>query len=181
MKRINLLKKISKMISSTSQDPEKVVHDRLLQASDDGSQSSHSEDEHDPPHRSKNSKRQSLKKHMKIITKLVLICFAVWALINTAIARSNKPVSCSCGGTTVAEAIRRGCKFTPLAIAWLPPHCLDIELADEFDRIGSGGKWEYWGILNGTTHLTREEVSMLADTQGAVFYTTTKWHIMHCM
>ena len=175
------------MISPTSQGPEKVVYDQLLQASDDGSQSSHSEDEHDP-HRPKNSKRQSLKKYMKIITKIVLICFAVWGLINTgrssiniSIARSNKPVSCSCGGTTVAEAIRRGCKFTPLAIAWLPPHCLDMELADEFDRIGPGGKWEYWGDLNGTIPLTREEVSMLADTEGAVFYTTTEWHIMHCM
>lgn len=90
-------------------------------------------------------------------------------------------MSCSCGGTTVAEAVARGCKFTPLAIAWLPPQCLDEELADEFDRAAPGDGWEYWADLNATIPLNREEVGMLADTKGAVFYTTQEWHVMHCM
>jgi hypothetical protein len=38
------------------------------------------------------------------------------------------------GGTTIAEALYRGCVFTPLAFGWLPPHCLDKELAEEFDK-----------------------------------------------
>ncbi len=99
----------------------------------------------------------------------------------SALKPAAPPVSCSCGGTTVAEALARGCKFTPLAIAWLPPQCLDEELADEFDRAGPVGGWPYWADVNGTIPLTREEVGRLADTRGAVFYTSQDWHVMHCM
>ena len=90
--------------------------------------------------------------------------------------------SCSCGGTAVAEAQRRGCLFSPLAIAWLPPHCIDAELSDEFDRQGPGpnGEWDYWSDANKTKRLTREEVGMLADADG-VFYATQEWHVVHCL
>ncbi|KAH9900071.1 hypothetical protein F4778DRAFT_154258 [Xylariomycetidae sp. FL2044] len=91
--------------------------------------------------------------------------------------------SCSCGGTTVAEARRRGCIFTPLAIAWLPPHCVDVDLAAEFDRQGPGpdGAWDYWSDVNQTRRLSREEVGMLADKDGGVFYATQDWHVVHCV
>jgi cation diffusion facilitator CzcD-associated flavoprotein CzcO len=58
---------------------------------------------------------------------------------------------------------------------------LDEELADEFDRAGPVGGWPYWADVNGTIPLTREEVGRLADTRGAVFYTSQDWHVMHCM
>lgn len=185
--RVDLMQKIRKMLPLTkSQDPEKMAYDQLLQGSDDGSRSSHSDDEMVPPHRRPSSKHQSVKKYTSIITKMILVCFAFWGVlnigrrtINISIARSGTR-SCSCGGTTVAEAIRRGCKFTPLAISWLPDHCLDMELAEEFDAIAPGGQWEYWADLNGTIPMTRDEISMLADTRGAVFYTTQEWHVMHC-
>lgn len=176
------------MLPSTNHDPEKVVYDQLLQASDDGSQSLNSDDEHHFVNRPANPKIQLFKRLMTITAKIFLVCFAAWGIIDIgrrtidiSIARPNETVSCSCGGTTVAEAISRGCKFTPLAIAWLPAHCLDMELAEEFDRAGPGGEWEYWADLNGTIPMTREEISILADTEGAVFYTTQEWHVMHCM
>ncbi|KAI0172805.1 hypothetical protein GGR52DRAFT_591304 [Hypoxylon sp. FL1284] len=126
---------------------------------------------------------------------LALLC--VWGLVsifNTIadhIAQSRQPgerfapslsPSCSCGGTTVAEAERRGCIFTPLAIAWLPPHCVDTELADDFDKQGPGphGEWDYWSDMNMTRRLTREEVGYLADVNG-VFYATQEWHVTHCV
>ena len=90
--------------------------------------------------------------------------------------------SCSCGGTTVAEAKARGCIFTPLAIAWLPPHCIDMELSDEFDTMGPGpnGEWDYWVDANKTRQMTRAEIGELADHDG-VFYATQEWHVMHCV
>ncbi|KAI1400646.1 hypothetical protein F4819DRAFT_460702 [Hypoxylon fuscum] len=72
--------------------------------------------------------------------RIVIILLSIWGVIslyNTTayyISQSYQPTerfapslypSCSCGGTTVAEAKRRGCIFTPLAISWLPPHCVD--------------------------------------------------------
>ena len=117
----------------------------------------------------------------------VLAVLTTWAVISTIIfirtspPRDPQSLSCSCGGTTVAEAIRRGCIFTPLAIAWLPPHCIDFELSDEFDVGGPGpnGEWEYWANVNRTVPLSREEMGLLADVDG-VFYTTQDWHITHC-
>lgn len=137
-------------------------------------------------YRAKTSPRP-LNRFLAILSKSLVLLFAAtglvlftrWSIIS--LQPKKGPVSCSCGGTTVAEAISRGCKFTPLAIAWLPPQCLDEELADEFDRAGPGGHWEYWADWNATIPLNREEVGLLADTEGAVFYTTQEWHVMHCM
>ena len=112
------------------------------------------------------------------------LCSTVWKFMHSPsekFAPSLYP-SCSCGGTTTEEAKARGCIFTPLAISWLPPHCVDMELSDEFDKLGPGpnGEWDYWADLNKTQRLTREEVGALADYDG-VFYTTQEWHVMHCL
>jgi hypothetical protein len=122
------------------------------------------------------------------VAKVALVFLACWGVANLGRKTfdiSFAPVnrSCSCGGTTVAEAKARGCRFTPLAIAWLPPHCIDMELANEFDKTGPGpnGEWQYFADPNGTIPMTREEVSLLADDKHAVFYTTQEWHIRHCV
>ncbi|KAI1077544.1 hypothetical protein F5B20DRAFT_551861 [Whalleya microplaca] len=129
--------------------------------------------------------------------RIVLVLLSAWGVIslyNTAahyVAQSHNPSerfaapvypSCSCGGMTVAEAKRRGCVFTPLSISWLPPHCVDMELSDDFDKQGPGpnGEWDYWSDVNKTRRLTREEVGELADHNG-MFYATHDWHLMHCV
>lgn len=66
--------------------------------------------------------RRSINYFFITSSKIFLVLFALWGLYNAGrwSARSiwpRKPVSCSCGGTTVAEAKLRGCVFTPLAIA----------------------------------------------------------------
>jgi hypothetical protein len=57
-----------------------------------------------------------------IFGKTILVLLAAWGVFNVGRYSVHrlwpaKPVSCSCGGTTVAEAKSRGCIFTPLAIA----------------------------------------------------------------
>ncbi|KAL7621505.1 hypothetical protein AAE478_008829 [Parahypoxylon ruwenzoriense] len=144
------------------------------------------------------SRKQSTFRYItSICGRIVLVLLSAWGVVSLFIsaadyiAKSHNPSerfaaptypSCSCGGTTVAEAKRRGCIFTPLAIAWLPSHCVDIELANDFDKQGPGpnGEWDYWSDINMTRRLTREEVGNLAD-YGGVFYATQDWHLMHCV
>jgi hypothetical protein len=171
---------------STSQDQDASQH-KLLEAQAQEYQRDIEEEEHDAPgtHRQRGT-ADYVVTLIRYLGKVIIITLMIWGIVNlgrrtfnVSIARSGPPPSCSCGGTTTAEAIRRGCVFTPLAIAWLPPHCLDMELSAEFDEAGPGGKWEYWKDANGTIAMTREEMALLPDTDG-VFYTSQDWHIKHC-
>jgi hypothetical protein len=56
-----------------------------------------------------------------------------------------------------------------------------MELANQFDKAGPNGTCEYWAEPNATIPMSRDEVSVLADTEGAVFYTTQEWHVTHCV
>lgn len=66
-----------------------------------------------------------------------------------------------------------------MAAGWLPKHCRDDELEEQFDRAGPGGGWPYFADKNGTELLTKSELGSLADS-GQEFYTTMEWHIKHC-
>jgi len=77
-------------------------------------------------------KKKSLSYYLKLLAKGVLIALAFYGLFSIGrlvsdTFKSHEPVSCSCGGTTSAEARSRGCVFSPLALSWLPPQCLDQE------------------------------------------------------
>ncbi|KIM98238.1 hypothetical protein OIDMADRAFT_128271 [Oidiodendron maius Zn] len=167
--------------SSHTQSQEDKADYSLLHESSDGCRSSENGvDTENFPKAKNNIYRYSI-----LLAKGIFISLAFWGFCILARSTSSKfrrPVSCSCGGTTVAEALSRGCVFTPLALGWLPPQCLDLELSDDFDKQGplAGGEWPYWADLNGTTRLTREEMGLLAEV-GGVFYTTQEWHVMHCM
>jgi len=176
--------------SSTALADEKLHYSHLLQASEDGSQSTHSLEDTDTHYLPlQATKHRTLKRFSTLLLLLTLSSLAVFGLLNIGSRQISLSVttlkpkarSCNCGGTTVAEAKRRGCIFTPMAIAWLPPHCIDMELSDAFDAAGPGGKWEYWYDINATIPMTREQMGMLADDFGSVMYTTQEWHIMHCM
>jgi hypothetical protein len=87
---------------------------------------------------------------------------------------------CYCG-TSVVEAITRGCIYDELAITWLPPDCRDTELTDEFSRSGPepNGTWPYYADEAGLIPLGLSEVSLYADNTKH-FYATYEWHIVHC-
>lgn len=130
-------------------------------------------------------KTNPIRRILRITGLLLLSALAVWGTTNIyqrVTYIDPQSLSCSCGGTTTEEAIRRGCIFTPLAIAWLPPHCIDMELSDEFDRSGDGpdGKWEYWADAHRGRALNRTEVGLLANSETGYFYSTQNWHITHC-
>ncbi|TAQ84340.1 hypothetical protein B7494_g7348 [Chlorociboria aeruginascens] len=185
MKQVTMkgIKWYNKLAAQTQEDTSESKTDySLLRESSDGSESLDAE--RAIPQGPK-SKQSVVRNYAVLLGKVFFITLAVWGICNfgrSTASKFRKPVSCSCGGTTVAEAQRRGCVFTPLALGWLPPQCLDMELSDEFDKLGHlpGGEWPYWADLNGTTPITREEMGMLADVDG-LFYTTQEWHIMHCM
>jgi len=135
-------------------------------------------------------KKHAFPYYLRLLARGLLITLAFWGTLSVGKIvfeklRSHKPVSCSCGGTTVAEAKSRGCVFSPLALSWLPPQCLDKELSDDFDLQGPlpGGAWPYWADHNATIPITREQMGELADIpeKKGVFYTTQGWHVTHCM
>ncbi|KAJ6779868.1 hypothetical protein PWT90_00865 [Aphanocladium album] len=89
---------------------------------------------------------------------------------------------CNCGDS-VEQAVELHCKYDSLAAAWLPPHCRDDELTAEFDTFGDGpnGTWQYWADVQHTRELAVKELGALADLpRGGPFYTTHRWHLMHC-
>jgi hypothetical protein len=77
-------------------------------------------------------KKRPISYYLRLIPRGLLITLAFWGILSIGKIvvdklRPHKSVSCSCGGTTVAEAKSRGCVFSPLALSWLPPQCLDKE------------------------------------------------------
>ncbi|OJJ73131.1 hypothetical protein ASPBRDRAFT_53362 [Aspergillus brasiliensis CBS 101740] len=89
---------------------------------------------------------------------------------------------CDCGAS-VAEAISRDCKFDGLAMAWLPPHCRDDELAAEFNTVGDGpnGTWIYYSDSERTIPMDVSEVAALADEPTALVHMSVQWHTLHCI
>ena len=134
-----------------------------------------------------NSRSRLLKRTFQLVVKAILLTLAFSGLVSISnhILLSLRPkpsASCSCG-KSVAEAIARGCKLDPSAPAWLPEHCRDDDLIEEWNRSGPGpgGSWPYYTDRYGNVTLTLEELGRLADAPVPIFYMTQEWHIMHCV
>ncbi|KAE9373172.1 hypothetical protein N431DRAFT_289195, partial [Stipitochalara longipes BDJ] len=83
------------------------------------------------------------------------------------------PLPC---GNSPSEALSRGCHFDIIATAWLPPKCIDVELASEFAALHP---WQYFSNRNGTDPFPND-----ADTLGmqtGPIWTTDRWHAAHCL
>jgi hypothetical protein len=121
---------------------------------------------------------------LSILTKVILALFAIWGLVDVAhrswIVVRHKEISCNCG-ESVQEAISRGCRYDSLAAAWLPDHCRDDELLEEFERSGPNpdGSWSYYADRDKNETMSLKDVSLLPNT-GGHFFTTHEWHIVHC-
>ncbi|KAG8166679.1 hypothetical protein KVR01_002368 [Diaporthe batatas] len=89
--------------------------------------------------------------------------------------------SCHCGSTT-AEARVLGCKYSPLASAWLPEHCRDDELELEFELLGDGpdGHWMYFADKARQVRLSLDEIAEFGNDPNATFHMSSEWHITHC-
>lgn len=122
---------------------------------------------------------------LNLSLKAVVVGLAVCGLIaliqaTVAFDTNTQEVDCNCG-SSVEEAISRGCKYDAMATSWLPPMCRDDELAYEFDHAGPGpnGEWGYYADIHGNVSYTLEEVAMLAvneKDEDRGFYTTHEWY-----
>ncbi|TDZ33330.1 hypothetical protein C8035_v011395 [Colletotrichum spinosum] len=77
-------------------------------------------------------------------------------------------------GHTPAEARFRGCIFSPVSFAWLPPSCIDAELDDE---IRAHPDWVLFADLNKTR--TKSEDEWAADESDT--WLTNRAHMLHCV
>jgi hypothetical protein len=120
---------------------------------------------------------------------VAMVAFSVYGVLDLSIKiygsvqNPNMGKSlCNCGNSTT-EALLLGCKFVPMAAAWLPRACRDDELSFEFDHAGPGpnNSWAYFADKPGTPELGLDEVALLADVPGALYFTTREWHIVHCV
>ncbi|KAG6047343.1 hypothetical protein E4U39_000539 [Claviceps sp. Clav50 group G5] len=88
---------------------------------------------------------------------------------------------CYCG-STLEEAHALHCEYVPMASAWLPPHCRDPAIEDEFDTLGPNpdGTWDYFADGNMSEPLSRGQVAELVRSDGR-YYTSWEWHVVHCL
>lgn len=139
--------------------------------------------------------RRRISEAVLLLSKVLIFALALFGLVSIPnlirspgnnFVRLFKPTVhvdphiCDCGAT-INEAVSLGCRFVPMAAAWLPPPCIDQELSDEFDAAGPGenGSWSYWSDAAQVQEITLMDVALLADS-GALFYTTWEWHVKHC-
>lgn len=99
------------------------------------------------------------------------------ALVTTAPSHS-----CDCG-KSVEEALYLGCKYDSLAAGWLPEHCRDDQLTDEFNRSGPGvnGSWTYWADRAHTQEISPEYIASMGGDPDFRFYSSGLWHAVHCI
>lgn len=138
--------------------------------------------------------RASLPTTFLYLTKTcILYSLAFWGVFNLITLPSPQldhaksthytdRTGCDCG-SSVAEAIARDCKFDGLAMAWLPPHCRDDELAAEFNTVGDGpnGTWLYYADRERTLPMDASDVAALADQPTALVHMSVQWHTLHCI
>ncbi|KAB8234229.1 hypothetical protein ETB97_001425 [Aspergillus alliaceus] len=129
------------------------------------------------------------------IRDTIVFLLALYGLLNLAtllwshlptLKRAHLPCSC---GQSPEEAITRGCKFDPFALAWLPDNCRDDELIREFEELGKAHNhsWEFYTWPNPERKLDLSQVSMMAQVVGvkhinrSAVTTTVDWHHTHCL
>lgn len=90
-------------------------------------------------------------------------------------SKSKDDTIATCGNT-IEEAKALNCTWDLLAMAWLPPACIDKALADEFR---TQGPWRYFADPDGIEELFEEELQYRVG-KGHEFYTSLKYHRTHC-
>ena len=145
--------------------------------------------------------RQSLKNYLSspwIICKdgllIISAMLGLAAFINSSIVagrqasfevdlpKSTPLGACNCGNS-VSEALDMGCMFDSLAVAWMPPRCIDQELLLEFQRSGDGpdGAWRYFSDKELRNEISLDQLANMADHKEHLWYSTPQWHITHCV
>ncbi|KAH8819349.1 hypothetical protein F5884DRAFT_825911 [Xylogone sp. PMI_703] len=139
----------------------------------------------------KHSIRERLvaSKPLNYLFKFAIVCLIVQGIVSSAYialrpVRSTRVPNddvCNCG-KSIAEALSRGCKYSQMAPAWLPPACTDDELDRKYATMGNGpnGGYHYWADFNRTKPLTADQVAQFGDTRD-YFFADSYWHFQHCL
>jgi hypothetical protein len=143
------------------------------------------EDEPDFPIKTSSRTGTGTKIVVFLLTAL-LTCLALMGAIDLVhrITNSKSPRSklpCYCG-SSVEEAQSLGCKYVPMASAYLPPHCRDDFLDAEFNRLGhnADGSWTYYADYARTTTTNLRTIATFGGSS-IRFYNDWEWHVMHCL
>lgn len=146
-----------------------------------------SEDEEHIPHPSR-SKSGIFKK--SAVFFLVTLCgflgvLGIFDLVlritPTKSYSSNSGPRCYCGNS-VEEAKSLGCAYVPLAAAWLPVHCRDEYLEEEFNLMGPNPdhSWPYYADYKRETAIDIDAMANQAGTENH-FFSEWEAHVVHCM
>jgi hypothetical protein len=135
-------------------------------------------------HRKLGQAKSSFGFAWSILLRLLAMCglFAILTLAYSEISVRIKrnPGDCDCG-KSIIEARRRGCEWDSMAGAWLPEHCRDPELTEQFKRSSPAGAWIYYADESKGVVLNETQVSRLAEADKHTYWVTLDWHVAHCL
>lgn len=131
----------------------------------------------------------------------IVTILATWGLVDILSHVSNRANGlfpsiepnidppCWCGSSD-EEAVALGCIYDHIAVDWLPTHCHDADLVDEFDASGPAppnGTWPYYRVTShgimGPQFAPLDETTTI-DTlarEGENYFATVEWHVAHCL
>lgn len=142
--------------------------------------------------------KPSHNRFLAAATRLVIIVLAIWGFLSLLVTLTHnikattsdidiyRPATfpkaynhCDCG-STITEALSKGCKYDSMGAAWLPEYCRDEELTATFEKSGTepDNSWPYYADSNGTQRISIEQIAALG--RGS-FYATRYWHVTHCL
>ncbi|KAK5992015.1 hypothetical protein PT974_05411 [Cladobotryum mycophilum] len=100
----------------------------------------------------------------------------LWSLDKSA-AWSSQITNC---GSTARDAVRRGCVFDPINIAWQLPACRDVNLIESFmdfyPRKGQDYIWDMYADADGHSRPLKQE----ATARKSVVYVHREFAAMRC-
>ncbi|KAK5662264.1 hypothetical protein OQA88_8169 [Cercophora sp. LCS_1] len=136
-----------------------------------------------PPLPNPNQKSKSPLHYLHHFLTLVLTLYLLTILLSSPSSTPDpyRPWTLPANLTTCSCLSNLECTYDALAAAWLPPHCRDTELADQFTKSGPNpdGTWTYYADANGTRRITEAEIAQLP--RGGSFWVERDWHLMHCV
>jgi hypothetical protein len=132
---------------------------------------------------SQRTAKSAIQAAVKTALRTLVVGFAIYGLLHVIFRDDNHEESreteavrrtCNCGHS-IEEAKRLGCEYDPIAVAWLPPHCRDDALSEEFASLAD---WKYTEIHNKSR--TMDGASVAGLSKGSFFSTSLHWHLTHC-
>lgn len=107
----------------------------------------------------------------------ILSIFLNFALTITIVvlSRPTEKLAIIDCGTSITEALQRGCTYDQLTLRWLPENCSRVGLQEYMDASAPAG-WKYWLDNEGMKPV--QDISLYVN--GTALYTTEREHLTHC-